>query len=172
MFIVWGDFTRLLFSFLRVTSPVEERFFYSVLDKLLSVWYIYYHIEILRRRSIMTFGEFVKTRRLEAGLSLREFCKLVELDPSNWSKIERGLFPATANRETLETIAKIVKLKKGSDLWSTFFDLAYISQQRIPDDVYKDEDVVSALPVFFRTVRGEKPSEEELDKLIALLKRR
>ena len=120
----------------------------------------------------MNFGEFVKTRRLEAGLSLREFCKLAELDPSNWSKIERGLFPATANRDILGTIAKIVKLKKGSDHWSTFFDLAYISQQRIPDDVYKDEDVVSALPVFFRTVRGEKPSEEELDKLIALLKRR
>ena len=103
----------------------------------------------------MTFGEFVKTRRLEAGLSLREFCKLAELDPSNWSKIERGLFPATANRDVLETIAKVVKLKKGSEHWSTFFDLAFISQQRIPDDVYKDEYVVSALPVFFLTVRGK-----------------
>ena len=120
----------------------------------------------------MTFGEFVKTKRLEAGLSLREFCKHAELDPSNWSKVERGLFPATASRDILETIAKIVKLKKGSGDWSTFFDLAYISQQRIPDDVYEDKDVVSALPIFFRTVRGEKPSEEELDKLIALLKRR
>ena len=103
---------------------------------------------------------------------MREFCKLAELDPSNWSKIERGLFPATGNREILETIAKMIKLKKGSDHWSTFFDLAYISQQRIPDDVYRDKNVVSALPVFFRTVRGEKSSEEELDKLIALLRRR
>ena len=68
----------------------------------------------------MTFGEFLKTRRLEAGLSLREFCKLAELDPSNWSKIERGLFRATANRDVLEAIAKVVKLKKGSDSMSKY----------------------------------------------------
>ncbi|MBM4168635.1 MAG: hypothetical protein FJ215_05710 [Ignavibacteria bacterium] len=120
----------------------------------------------------MTFGEFVKDKRLGVDLSLREFCKLAELDPSNWSKVERGLLPAPSNRDVLEGIAKLIKLKKGSADWSAFFDLAYISQQRIPDDVYDDEDVVAALPVFFRTVRGEKPSEEELDKLIALLKRR
>jgi hypothetical protein len=33
-------------------------------------------------------------------------------------------------------------------------------------------DAVSALPVFFRTMRGEKPTEEELSKLIQLIKRR
>jgi len=33
-------------------------------------------------------------------------------------------------------------------------------------------DTVSALPVFFRTMRGEKPTEEELSKLIQLIKRR
>ncbi len=120
----------------------------------------------------MTFGDFIKTKRLDTALSLREFCKIAEVDPSNWSKVERGLLPAPSNRDILEGIAKIMKLKKGSADWSALFDLAYISQQRIPDDVYKDEEVVSALPVFFRTVRGDKPSEEELDKLIALLRRR
>ena len=79
--------------------------------------------------------------------------------------------PAPANREFLESIAKLLKLKKGDKDWDTLFDLASLSQQKIPDDVYEDEDVVSALPVFFRTVRGEKPTEEELDTLIALLKR-
>ena len=122
----------------------------------------------------MTFGEFVRIRRLDVGLSLREFCTKAETDPSNWSKIERGLLPAPANRSAkggLESLAKLLKLKKGDKDWYTFFDLASLSQQRIPDDVYEDEDVVSALPVFFRTVRGEKPTEEELDILIALLKR-
>jgi transcriptional regulator with XRE-family HTH domain len=120
----------------------------------------------------MTFGEFVRIKRLDAELSLREFCSRAETDPSNWSKIERDVLPAPANREFLESIAKLLKLKKGDKDWLTFFDLASLSQQKIPDDVYEDEDVLSALPVFFRTVRGEKPSEEELDKLIALLKRR
>jgi len=120
----------------------------------------------------MTFGEFIREKRIQAEMSLREFCRQAELDPSNWSKVERDLLPALATRDSLENIAKLLKLKKGSTDWATFFDLAAISQQRIPDDVYKDEDVVAALPVFFRTVRGEKPSEEELDKLIALLKSR
>jgi len=120
----------------------------------------------------MTFGEFVRVRRLGIGLSLREFCTEAETDPSNWSKVERGILPAPANREFLESLARLLKLKKGDKDWFTFFDLASLSQQKIPDDVYEDESVISALPVFFRTVRGEKPTEEELDKLIALLKRR
>ena len=37
------------------------------------------------------FGKFIKERRIEKGLTLREFCKLIEVDASNWSKIERGL---------------------------------------------------------------------------------
>jgi transcriptional regulator with XRE-family HTH domain len=120
----------------------------------------------------MTFGEFVREKRIQSELSLREFCRKAELDPSNWSKVERDILPALGTRETLDKIAKLLGLKRSSTDWATFFDLAAISQQRIPDDVYKDEDVVAALPVFFRTVRGEKPSQEELDTLIALLKRR
>ena len=119
----------------------------------------------------MTFGEFVRRRRLDVELSLREFCTRAETDPSNWSKIERGILPAPAHREFLESVAKLLKLKKGEKDWYTFFDLASLSQQKIPDDVYENENVISALPAFFRTVRGEKPTEEELDTLIALLKR-
>ena len=120
----------------------------------------------------MTFGEFVRAKRIEAELGLREFCSKAETDPSNWSKIERNVLPATANREFLESVAKLLNLKKGEEDWYTFFDLSSLSQQKIPDDVYEDENVVSALPVFFRAVRGEKPDEDELDTLIALFKGR
>ena len=120
----------------------------------------------------MTFGEFVRAKRLEAELGLREFCSKAETDPSNWSKIERGLLPAPANRDFLDAVAKLLKLKKGETDWFTFFDLASLSQQKIPDDVYKDKAIVSALPVFFRTIRGEKPSEEELNNLLDLLRQR
>lgn len=117
-------------------------------------------------------------------MSLREFCKIAEVDPSNWSKVERGLLPAPNDRDFLEKIAKILKLKKASPEWFLFYDLAAISQQRIPDDVYpvngvyedeprlRGENAISALPVFFRTIRGEKPTEEEMEKLITLIKRR
>jgi transcriptional regulator with XRE-family HTH domain len=120
----------------------------------------------------MTFGTFVREKRIAAELSLREFCKTAAIDPSNWSKVERDMMPVPGSRDFLASIAKLLKLKKGTPDWYSFFDLAAISQQKIPDDVYNDEEVVSALPVFFRTVRGEKPSEEELNRLIELLRRR
>ena len=105
-------------------------------------------------------------------MGLREFCEIAELDPSNWSKIERDRLPVPDDREKLEKIAQIVGLKHGTTEWHQFFDLAYISQKRIPDEVYADPEVISALPVFFRTVRGEKPKKEELNKIIELLKKR
>jgi transcriptional regulator with XRE-family HTH domain len=120
----------------------------------------------------MKFGEFVREKRLKAEMGLREFCKTLQTDPSNWSKVERGVLPAPNDREFLEKVAKILKLKKGDKDWFAFFDLADLSQQKIPDDVFDDEKVVSALPVFFHTIRGGKPTKEEFNKLITLIKQR
>jgi transcriptional regulator with XRE-family HTH domain len=120
----------------------------------------------------MKFGEFVREKRLSVNLGLREFCELAEVDPSNWSKIERGRLNLFDDREKLEMIAGLVGLEHGASDWHKFFDLATIAQRKIPEEVYSDPEVLSALPVFFRTVRGEKPTQEELDKLIELLKRR
>jgi transcriptional regulator with XRE-family HTH domain len=128
----------------------------------------FYH----REENVMTFGEYFRELRLAENLSLREFCRRGELDPSNWSKIERDRLPVNLEREKLETIARLVGLKKGSTDWLKFFDLACISRRQIPSDVYEDEEVVSALPIFFRTVRGDKPSRKELAKLFNLLKNR
>jgi transcriptional regulator with XRE-family HTH domain len=117
------------------------------------------------------FGEFIKDKRLALDLSLRKFCELAELDPSNWSKIERGKLTAP-DREKLEQIAKVLKIKKGSKEWLLMFDLASIAKKKIPDYVYNDERVISALPVFFRTAHGDKPTDEEMEKIIELLKGR
>ncbi|MCI0541194.1 MAG: hypothetical protein L0Z50_38825 [Verrucomicrobiales bacterium] len=40
---------------------------------------------------------------------------------------------------------------------------------RIPDYVLKDEKLVAQLPVFFRTIAGQKPSPEDWEKLMALI---
>jgi hypothetical protein len=76
------------------------------------------------------------------------------------------------DRPKLEKIAEMLKLGKGSADWHRLFDLASLSIKKIPEDVYSDEEVLEVLPVFFRTVRGDKPTPEELDKLIQLLKTR
>jgi transcriptional regulator with XRE-family HTH domain len=120
----------------------------------------------------MIFGEFIKKTRLENGYSLRKFCELLELDPSNWSKVERDRMPAPTNREKLDRIAKLLNLKVGSNEWHEFYDLASLSSKTIPQEIYDDEEILEALPLFFRTARGDKPTEEELNKLIDMLKRR
>jgi hypothetical protein len=47
-----------------------------------------------------------------------------------------------------------------------------VDSGRIPDCVLDDEKLVAQLPVFFRTISGQKPSEEQLENLIALLRQR
>jgi transcriptional regulator with XRE-family HTH domain len=120
----------------------------------------------------MTFGDYVKETRLSLNIGLREFCLLARVDPSNWSKVERDRLSITDDREKLDEIASVLHLERGSSEWKRFFDLASISQKKIPEDVYSDQEVLDVLPVFFRTVRGDKPTPEELDKLIALIRQR
>lgn len=118
----------------------------------------------------MAFGEFVKQKRLEAKLSLRSFCTAINYDPSNWSKIERGLFPAPDSLELLEKINEVLGIAEKSSDWYKLIDLAAISKSKIPEYVLRNEEVLSTLPIFFRRASGEKPSEEELDKIIEILK--
>jgi transcriptional regulator with XRE-family HTH domain len=117
----------------------------------------------------MTFGQFVKSLRSQQNLGLREFCLQYKHDPSNWSKIERGILAPPKAQEILEEMAAQLGLKKGDSNWFVFFDLASVAQGVIPDDILSDEALVQKLPIFFRTIRGEKPTKEELKALAALL---
>lgn len=116
------------------------------------------------------FGEFIKSKRLALDLSLREFCKKIDEDPSNWSKIERNLFSPPQNAEKLERIGKTLKIPKGSEEWEKMHDLSNISSGNIPDYIMKNEEVLQSLPAFFRTVGNIKPTREEIQKLIDKLK--
>jgi len=117
---------------------------------------------------MVTFGEFIRDLRIEKKLTLRKFCRMAKLDPSNWSRIERGLAPPPKSKIVLLGIAKILKIEEGSEEYNTLFDLAAISH--IPIDLVSDEKVLDNLPVFFRTIRGEKPSRKELENLIKIMK--
>lgn len=117
------------------------------------------------------YGEFIKELRIKTEISLREFCKQIEMDASNWSKIERGRLAPPQDEEKLRKIARTLGIKIGSDTWKEMKDLANIDAGIIPEDIRSDEEVLKALPVFFRTVRSDKPTAEELDKLIDLIKK-
>ena len=118
------------------------------------------------------FGEFIKQIRARQRLGLREFCLEHGHDPSNWSKIEREVSPPPKDEETLNKWAKQLGLKLDTDDWHKFHDYAAVDAGRIPDYVLKDEELLGKLPVFFRTLSGNKPSDEELENLIKLLRER
>lgn len=115
------------------------------------------------------FGEFIKKRRLDQEISLREFCRLMGIDPSNWSKVERGIISPPQDEEKLKRIAEIVKIQLGTPLWEEMKDRAKIDVGSIPDDIRLDNRVLTSLPMFFRTLRNEKP--EELERLIKFIRK-
>jgi transcriptional regulator with XRE-family HTH domain len=117
---------------------------------------------------VLTFGEYIKNLRVEKRITLREFCRRINIDPSNWSKIERGVLQPPKSQIVLQEIAQTLGLTQKSEEWFTLMDLAAISF--IPKQLVSDEDILEKLPAFFRTLRGQPPSREELEKLIHLLK--
>jgi transcriptional regulator with XRE-family HTH domain len=117
------------------------------------------------------FGEFVKERRIARDITLRKFCQALDLDASNWSKVERGLLQPPQDEEKLGRIAEVIGIERGSEEWQAMTDLSRIGAQMLPDDIAADRRIVNALPLFFRTVRSDKPTAEELDRLIELIKK-
>ena len=112
-----------------------------------------------------SFGDFLKNLRKKKKITLREFCLKASADPANISRIERGAMPPPQDPDILERYAEALGITKGGNDWYTFFDLAAANRGIIPKDLMSDQEVVRMLPAFFRTLRGQKPTEEEMAKL-------
>jgi len=117
----------------------------------------------------MEFGEHIKARRLELGLSLRAFCLKHGEDPSNWSKLERGLLPAPDKYERLLQIGEYLEYEADSPEMREFFDLASVSKGKIPQDIQNNAALMEKLPLVFRTLR-DTPTEEELMRLADIIR--
>jgi len=118
-----------------------------------------------------SFGIFFKSLRKKKRITLREFCLQASADPANISRLERGTMPPPQDIDILERYAKALEIEVGSDDWYRFFDLAAADRGIIPKDLMSDHEIVEMLPVFFRTLRGQKPTEEEMLKLVAKIKK-
>ncbi len=117
-----------------------------------------------------SFGSMFKRLRIEQGLTLRRFCEAHGFDPGNISRIERGVFPPPESPEKLEGYAKALGLKRRTERWMEFHDLAAAERGQIPTDLLKDEAVVSRLPLFFRTLRGQKNTRTQMKELVEIMR--
>ena len=71
----------------------------------------------------------------------------------------------------MERYAKALELKEASSESYRFFDFAAADCGIVPRDIMEDAEVVKVLPVLFRTLRREKPTEETLNRLVEKLRR-
>lgn len=109
-----------------------------------------------------TFGSYFRFLRQQKRITLRAFCKSACADPGNISRLERGVVPPPQSGDILEQYAAALGISEGSDEWYRFFDLAATERGKIPRDILDNEELAQSLPMFFRTLRGEKPTEEEM----------
>lgn len=113
-----------------------------------------------------TFGSFFKELRTRSRVTLRQFAIDNGLDPSNVSKLERGLLPAPRSHEKLSAYAIALGLTPDKPDWRTFFDLAAVSARTFSVAHIKSNEVLNKLPVLLRTIDNEDISPEELDRVI------
>jgi len=116
----------------------------------------------------LNFGDFAKDRRIATGLTLRSFCRDSAIDPSNWSKIERGVLPPPDEAGFLSRVTNVLGLN--ADEQVEFGDLASIARGQIPADL-RDEEILSKMPAFFRAIRGQEYTQEDFEKLLIGVKR-
>lgn len=118
----------------------------------------------------MRFGEFLKQRRTQLRISLREFCRQNSFDPAFISKLERGVIPPPKSENTLKRLAKALKIEPRQPEWQELFDLAAIEKGMIPSDLLRNRELCKKLPVVFRTLRGDMVSKEKLEEIINIIR--
>lgn len=117
----------------------------------------------------MDFGQQLSHYRKNAGLTLRDFSKLVGYDSSNISKVERGMLPPPAAGIVLRKWATALGLHPESQEFADFVSRGLTV--RLKKHVKSDGEIEMLMPAFFRTVGNKKVDPETYEKLKALLKK-
>lgn len=115
------------------------------------------------------FGEFFRSKRIDAKFTLRNFCNRFGLDPGYISRIETNTLTPPKDKDKLSALAKALGIKDASTDWITFFDLAYIAKGKLPEDILASKKAPKFLPLLFRTARGQRLSKKKLQELVDLI---
>jgi len=117
------------------------------------------------------FGDKIRQIRLATRLTLRAFCAAAGVEPSNYSKMERGLLPPPSEPAKLEPFRRALGLSEDDPEWRELARLAALDRGQIPHRILSDREIVGKLPALFRSLEGEPVDENTLNELIAAIKR-
>lgn len=127
-------------------------------------------LTVVTMEGTMNFGEFFKKLRTKKGITLRQFCETNSFDPGNISKLERGVLPAPHADDKLKAYAKALGIKSGTDDYLEFFDLATASNKTFTIKNIEGDELLNRLPVLFRSIDKKDITEDQLERIIQLIK--
>ena len=111
-----------------------------------------------------TFSEFLKRKRLQNGIGLREFARIIGMQPSNYCSVESGSLPPPSDK--LDTIVSSLGIKKGNSDYHTFMDLASKTRDEIPADIRELIKSNTLIPAMLRTIEDTELKPAQLRKII------
>lgn len=116
--------------------------------------------------SELSFGAYLRQKRLEKGFGLRSFARRIGMDASNLSNIERGKINPPRSEHLLSVMAEALGLRRNDPERKEFFDLAVEDiPDRIPADIAGYAAEVRLIPVLLRTIADKRLTEEQIRKL-------
>lgn len=122
-------------------------------------------------RKKLLFGQLARELRVEKRITLREFSISSGIDPSYWSKVERGREVPPSSVCFLLNVAKNLNLDLKSKEAAYFIGIGCIESLYNREDYElteeeKEKELIKRLPMFPHSPSGGKISKEELYSLV------
>jgi len=118
----------------------------------------------------MTFGEYIKEKRLEKGITLRGFAEIIDISPVYMCNLEKGRRPAPSEAVLMSISTRLMLNKEENDMLYDLASKEQTAKNPVPKDLngfLKDNRViVSAL----RTAKDLDATDEEWQEFIDKLK--
>ena len=99
----------------------------------------------------MTFGEYIKEKRLEKGITLRGFAEMIDISPVYMCNLEKGRRQAPSEAVLISISTKLMLNKEENDMLYDLASKEQTAKNPVPKDLngfLKDNKViVSALRI-------------------------
>ena len=93
----------------------------------------------------MAFGSWIRIEREQAGISLKEFARSIDISPAYWSRIERELELAPKDSPIIAACQRL----------GLATDRAFIEAERLPPDMKQDLELAVSV---YREFKSRSPT--------------
>ena len=119
---------------------------------------------------VVSFGSFIRARRLSLEISARAVAAEAGMQPSNLSNLEHGLLKPPQDPIKLTRLGEALKLAVGTEEFVIFADLAAKANNSIPADIAQMITEDEAIPLMLRSFGNKKLSKADIAKIVALVR--